>query len=479
MIGLGIALAAASLLANHALRDGFERSIDALAGRASLEIVARGEKAFDGSLLDRVREIPGVAAAASLLNEGAFLDVGEGPAVRVIGVDMLDEGTMRVYERAESDGGSADGIDDPLVFLNQPDSVLVPASLAREQELELGSPLVVRTPTGRIRLRVRGILADRGPAEAFAGRVLVMDLFSAQERFAAEGLVHQIDVRAAAGEDVEALAQRIEAGLPDGLVVRDPAERKALFGATVAGFHDLLDVMGAMALLLAIVVASNRLATIYQSRLVELGVLRAIGADPGSLVRGLCLEAGIVGVLAAAIGFPLGVLLAQGIVEPLAHTMELNFKKATAAPWVSPALGPLALAGAAGVLSALAAAWLPARRATRRAVRAVLTGDREDVASGSLESEAARRRRLRVRIAVLVLAAVLFCAQVRFALPWLGGPVMAAALVVGALLLAPALDLADAALSRFAGPSARIGLRRRAVQAVGPSVRPRSRSSAS
>ena len=101
VIALGIALAAASLLANHALRDGFERSIDALAGRADLEIVARGEKAFDGRVLEQIREVPGVTAAASLLNEGAFLDVGEGPAVRVIGVDMLDEATLRVYERAE------------------------------------------------------------------------------------------------------------------------------------------------------------------------------------------------------------------------------------------------------------------------------------------------------------------------------------------------------------------------------------------
>ena len=141
--------------------------------------------------------------------------------------------------------------------------------------------------------------------------------------------------------------------------------------------------IGAFALLLAVLITGNRLATIYQERLWEMGVMRALGVSRARLVRELLLEAALLAIIAVAFGIPIGIAFAQIIVVPVADTMTLNFKEAVTATWVAPRPLPLVAAAAGGVLSALAAALVPASQAVRKSVVSVLARGRRRDAVGA------------------------------------------------------------------------------------------------
>ena len=78
--------------------------------------VSAGEAGFDEDVLDKIRDVPGVRAAAPVIE--ASISTGAGN-VLLLGVDMLGDRSLRNYDFEESDAA----IDDPLVFLAQADSL--------------------------------------------------------------------------------------------------------------------------------------------------------------------------------------------------------------------------------------------------------------------------------------------------------------------------------------------------------------------
>jgi putative ABC transport system permease protein len=447
IIALGVALSAGMLLANAALRDSFEESIDAIAGRADLRVAASSGGRMPESLTERVRNTPGVDAALPLLLERLHLEDGSNDAVRIAGVDLLDDSAVRVYEVA---GRGA--IDDPLLFMSRPDSALVPASFAAARDLREGSALRVRSPHGPVTLRVRGLLEAEGVARAFGGHLVVMDLVSAQQAFEAEGQITQIDLRVADGADREDVRRALLAVLPAHLTVERPEDLKVDLSRTFSGFQVMLDAIAASGLLLAVLITGNRLTTIYQSRLWEMGVLRALGMSFRALMAELMVEALLVCAAAVVLGLVLGTLFAQLIVSPIADVTSLNFKHVIAVDWVAPQPGPLAIAALGGIASGLVAAFAPAYRASRTAIAAVLNQARLRDPWPEAPGKG------RVRIAAVATVAALLGAEAVADVGMLSGVTMALALVAGGLLVGPILRGTSRPLGSLLGSAAEIGV---------------------
>lgn len=447
VIALGVALAAGVLLANRSLRERYDASVDALAGGADLQITAVSGGTFDVDVLETVRALPGVKAAAPLLLASAFAQRDdEVTRLRLIGVDLLDDATVRVYRR--SGGGAA--LDDPLVFLNQPDSVLLTSALAVRLGVALDGAFAVETALGRRRLVARGLLDESGVAGA--GNLLVMDLDAAQQAVGAAGRVSQIDVVARESTGTEPLREVLVASLPPHLDVARVADRKRELSRAAAAFQAMLDAIAAMGLVLAVLITANRLATIYQARLWEMGVLRALGLTPAALVRALVAESLLVSAVAVAIGLPLGVLFAQLIVQPVADTMSLNLQQVVTASRVAIRPVPLLIAGAAGLLAGALAALLPALAAARAPIVTVLVrGRARDVAPRGRVTH-------RLRVVVSALALTLLALQLVVDTGPVAGLTMAAVVLAGALLVEPALRWASRPIGALLGPAARIGV---------------------
>src|SRR5437764_15406518 len=82
----------------------------------------------------------------------------------VLGVDMTGDRSLRDYEL---DSGDEAVVDDPLVFLAQPDSIIVTKEFAERSGASIGRELTLATALGERRFTVRGIMKPSGLSSAF------------------------------------------------------------------------------------------------------------------------------------------------------------------------------------------------------------------------------------------------------------------------------------------------------------------------
>src|SRR5262249_54762607 len=117
------------------------KTVDDTAGRASLQVLPPTEVGFEERVLDVVRATPGVAVAVPIVEGTVLADDTTGESLAVYGVDLGDEAAVRDYDGVGRD--TEDVIGDPLVFLSQPDSVVVTKPFAAAHGLAADARLPV------------------------------------------------------------------------------------------------------------------------------------------------------------------------------------------------------------------------------------------------------------------------------------------------------------------------------------------------
>src|SRR5262249_36880018 len=137
------------------------------------------------------QNVPEVRAAAPVIE--ASVDTGfQGQGkLLILAVDMTGDRTLRDYE---FDSAEEDVIDDPLVFLAQPDSLILTREFADRNHISTGSRIRFDTMEGPKQFTVRGILKAGGMAQAFGGNLGIMDLYAAQKVFGRGRRFDRIDI---------------------------------------------------------------------------------------------------------------------------------------------------------------------------------------------------------------------------------------------------------------------------------------------
>ena len=186
-IVLGVGVFVGMRTANKSVLAAFNQTIDRIAGAAQLQVTA-GDAGFDEDVLDKVRELAGSS-------RGRAGDRGDRrhrtkAICLILGVDMLGDRNIRNYDLE----GNDDAIDDPLVFLAQPDSLMVTKKFADERGLAVNSQLPMRTMQGDQVFTVRGIMKPGGLASAFGGDLAIMDIYAAQKMFGRGRKFDRIDI---------------------------------------------------------------------------------------------------------------------------------------------------------------------------------------------------------------------------------------------------------------------------------------------
>ncbi|WP_067501111.1 FtsX-like permease family protein [Actinoplanes sp. TFC3] len=122
----------------------------------------------------------------------------------------------------------------------------------------------------------------------------------------------------------------------------------------------LIIAMVVLGVFVAVFVVASTCALGAAQRRREIGLLRAIGATPGQVVRLMYAETVVVAVLGGAVGVPLGALVAPLLAPPLVDAgLEPAGFAVTAQPLV------LTAAFLTGMLVALAGVWTAAHRSSR------------------------------------------------------------------------------------------------------------------
>lgn len=457
-LACGVALVCAIDLVNRAVLRACVEVLDTMAGRAALQVTTGGSGAFAEVIAEAVARVPGVEVAVPVVAASAFTTDHSGELLTVHGVDVADERAIRVYE-AHDDTGVA--IDDPLALLNQPDSIIVTRAFAARRGLAMGSTLALATPTGRREFTVRGLLEPRGIARVYGGNLLLMDLVAAQRAFLKDGFVNRLDLVVSRDARVAEVAAAVQRQLPAGLKVESPAQRQADLHAVMRSLHLLLQGMALVGLVAAFLIAFNRLSTMFDARLWQLAVLRAVGLRPRVVWTELLKESALLGAAGVLLGIPLGLALGRLTLPIIATTTALNYK--IVAPEAELTIEPysILLATAMGMLAALLAAGVPAWRAAHGSLAGLIRSRGTEV-TGS-DTAGLTRTRWAVRAAVAAGIGAALLAQ-RYTQDAIWGLVATALIAVATALVArPLLRVLDSpmllAIATGISPLTRYGIR--------------------
>src|SRR5205823_6311359 len=331
-----------------------------LAGTAALQV--RGPGPFPETVADELRAIPGVDHAVPIVTTtffGAEPPIA-GEALSVFAADVTDGHAIRTLHLVKA---GEHVVDDPLGFLVDPRSVIVTDALAARLGVTTGATLPLRTPHGIETFTVRGVLPPGGVGRAFGGNLILMDVVGAQLVLGEDGLIDQVDVTLEPGVRVEDVEQRLRAALPAGLEAIRPARRGEQIERYLASFQTLLSGLSGLALLAAIFVVGSAVATSVAARRRELGILRCAGAERRQVAALVLGEAFATGIVGAAAGVPLGIVLARLLLRTVTESTELIFSMTVFTARLELSTWALVAGVATGVAAAVVAAWLPARDA--------------------------------------------------------------------------------------------------------------------
>ena len=360
-IVLGVAVFVGMHTANQTVLFAFSRTVDRIAGKTELQVMA-GETGFDEDILEKVQSASTVRVAVPVIEAVADTGIkGEG-SLLILGVDMTGDRSLRDYNL---DSGDEAAIDDPLIFLAQPDSIMLTRSFSEKNHLGVNSQLALGTVGGMKRFTVRGIMKSSGLTSAFGGNLAIMDIYAAQKMFGRGRKFDRIDLALRPGRRIAEGEQELRALLGPGFQVDPPSGRGQQFEAMLSAYSMMVNISSLFALFIGMFIIYNSFAIAVTQRRAEIGILRALGATRRQ-IRGLFLgESAVTGLLGSLGGLVFGTLIARGIAATVSGLINDVYGVAHLADEVAADPRLLAAALAIGVATSVAAAVIPARSAAR------------------------------------------------------------------------------------------------------------------
>jgi len=308
-------------------------------------------------LLPKVEAVAGVASAAGNVSGSATIVGANGKAAGLSGPPTLGFGW----------------VNDPTLSVLRmrsgrppvgPDEVVIDTRTAATEKFALGQRVRIVTPIGSNEYTLVGLVSF-GATDNLAGATLTgFSMPTAQRVFHLAGQFSTIAVTGKQGVVQEDLAHRIQAVLPAGYeaITGASATQQASnqFNSIIGLLRDVLLVFAGISLFVGAFIIFNSFSITIAQRTRQVGLLRAVGASSGSVVREVVLEALIIGVVASAIGVGFGIVVALGL-ERLFDAIGANLPSTSLQ--VEPRTVVVALAVGIGVT--LLAALRPAIRASR------------------------------------------------------------------------------------------------------------------
>jgi len=360
---MGVALAVGIDVATASVRRSFELSAQALAGRATHQIVP-GPSGVDEATYRRLwrsPERPPQLLLAPVL-AGDVTPAQGGGTLQVLGIDPLVQAPFRqgAVTMAPGSGSFA-------ALLSRPGAAMLSQETAQRLHVTRGERLAVRTGGRASTLTVIDIVAsgDQAQRRALDG-VAVVDLATAQEALGQMGRLSRIDVIVVGpphGASSAAALAWLGAQLTPDLQLQPAAARAGALGQMIRAFDLNLQALSMMALLVGTFLIYNTMTFSVVQRRSLLAILRTLGVTRGELARNLLLEALVIGAAGSLAGVFIGLGLSRGLMRLVARGIsDLYF--AVSVEDVPTPLAPLVRGLALGIVAALVSAIPAARDAT-------------------------------------------------------------------------------------------------------------------
>ncbi|NKE59186.1 ABC transporter permease [Lentzea sp. PSKA42] len=349
------AITAAALMVGISLITGVSvvltsatKSIEKLAaGQLQTDLIISGEGQAEGQpatfqrdLLTKVAKTDGVSSAFGWSSDGVLQGEDQLFAIAVTDVPAMKQ----MFGLKPKSGDIA-----PL----KDNQVALPEDLATEKKLSVGSTLTLQLAKGEPRTFTVGFIWAK--TQVLQGALVLPE--SAGQDFRSNQ-IGQAFAQVKPGTSVADVQKRVEPLFADNpeITVQD---RSGFVKQTTSQFDTVLlmiQILLALAILIAVLGVINTLALSVIERTRELGLLRAIGMRRAQVMRMITVESVVISVFGAVLGLAVGLALGVATVQALKDQgiSEIGF------PWMT-MVQYLVVAAVVGVIAAI----LPAIRAAR------------------------------------------------------------------------------------------------------------------
>lgn len=331
-IALGVAVMVAIDLANSSASRAFDLSTEAVAGRATHQIIGSGE-GIPKSLYSQLRRnLPQLRAVAPVINQYVTFPNPNGESSRLftlLGIDPFAEAPFRNYL-----GNETIPLNQLTAFLTQPGSVLLARSVAQQYNLQPCSALPL-TQDCAFTLLIQNqpqtvyLVGILEPADALSARALesliLTDIATAQELTGKLGQLDRLDLILPPTEELagaDGLTAALQRLLPPGVILQPVSARSGTIVEMTAAFRINLTALSLLALLVGLFIIYNAVTFSVVQRRPLFGTLRCLGFTQAQIFGMVLGEAATVGLLGALLGVALGIILGQGAVQLVTQTIN-------------------------------------------------------------------------------------------------------------------------------------------------------------
>lgn len=359
-IALGVATLVSTQTLNRVIETATTETLSPLKAAADLTI-DNGTLGVQLGLASEIRKanLPGIRDVRALLFERITVPtLNDRPAV-LIGADLgqsqsLSESSLGIRVCFTEPSG-------PVRFaLGQCGLVSKPLF-----DVMQSGPQSIRLGNRERPLAIGGYFeADpESPAAALGRNVVVLELYAASSIVypGTTRLVNRIDVTVDPAQR-EAARNAVQGVIGERGIVATADSHAAGAQEIIAGVKTSLTLCSLGALVVGLFLVYNAMAVTVAERRPDIGILRAVGASRGQIVRTFGVMAAILGTVGAACGIPLGLLMANNALEVFRDALEGIFLNPEVVP-TAPTISVIALAFFAGVATSVLAALVPALQA--------------------------------------------------------------------------------------------------------------------
>jgi putative ABC transport system permease protein len=330
LTAIAVVLGVAMISGAYVLTDTFQKAFDnifdesyvgtdaVVSGKQLLDFSSSGRAPVPAGLLDEIRALPEVQAAAggifdiqSNSNPAQLVDadgkkIGGAGGSPTFGVG-LDSSELRFTPLSLSEGQWAHGAD----------QVVIDANTASDHGFAVGDRVGVAALGPVRQYEITGI-AKFGSVDSIGGATFaVFDVPTAQALFEKEGHFDTISVAAKAGISPDELVRALQPIAPTSAEVKTGAAQASADAADtnegIAFITYFLLGFGGVALFVGAFVIFNTLSITVAQRTREFATLRTLGGSRRQVLGSVVVEGFVLGLLASVVGLFLGLGVGKGL----------------------------------------------------------------------------------------------------------------------------------------------------------------------
>lgn len=391
-IMLGVGFVAGTYIFTDSIGQGFQEIFSkAIAG---FDVQVRKRPLVEGgessplpeSLLEQVRMVNGVQAAAGTINDTAPILDKKGKPIGSQGPPALAGSYSPIPELSNLEVKQGR-------LPKRLGEAAMDDTTAAEHGFRVGNKVGAVVRGAKKEFDLVGIVGVKGLANLGGATLLVFDLQSAQRLFDKQAVFDAIEVKGVSRISQAELGRRIARAIPDQYevvprnVLLDEALKQIKQG--VSFITAALLPFGFVGLFVGGFLIFNTFSILFAQRVREFALMRAVGAQPSQVLRTVLAEALAIGSFASVAGLVMGVALVTGL-KALFGALKIELPS-SGTP-IAPRTVVISLI--VGVQVTLVSALFPAIRARRLSVITALK-------EGAVLSTPASRRRRYVAGAIL------------------------------------------------------------------------------